>query len=82
MTPSNRELAEKIFRGMNFPAFQDRIDEIEKLLDQQAKAVRENTIKECADIADRYVKDPYTSDTGTECENLRNNILKLIEKEE
>lgn len=40
------------------------------------KKVRD-AIRQCANIADSYAKDSYTSDTQVEAENIRNNILKL-----
>lgn len=42
-----------------------------------AKQVRNEALEEAAQIADRYIRDPYTSDTATEAENIRNNILSL-----
>ena len=39
-------------------------------------------VRGAANICQRYIDGPYTADTATEAENMRNNILALLPKEE
>ncbi len=86
MTPRTRKIAEECFHGFHDgiePDYIGRIEfRIEQALIQYGKEIREETIKKCAAIAQDFVDHPYTSDTMNECENLREDILKLLKSEE
>lgn len=59
--------------------FAEAFKEIEE---QTFKAGFEAAKKEAAEITGGFAHDPYTSDTGTECENVRNLILEIRGKHE
>lgn len=40
--------------------------------------IHKETIEQCAKIADKYANDPFTSDSGIECQNVAQEIRSLL----
>lgn len=96
MSKEAREIASKIVWD-DFDSIDESIDSVEDALDaygekrfqagyeagasQHGEKTYDDGIKEAAAICQRFIDEPYTSDTATEIENVRNLILALNAKE-